>query len=301
MAEGATRAQKRRVLWGVLWANVAFMAVEGVGGLAFHSLALLADAAHMLTDVVALAIALGAQALVERSATARHTYGFQRAEVLGALTNGLILIGAMVWLLYEAVRRVWEPIDVSGGGVIVVAVLGLVVNAGSAALTSRSADRSLNMRAAYLHMLADALGSVGALAAGAAVALWGLDVADPIASVGIAGLVLWASWNLLRETVQVLLEGAPVGMDVNEVEAAIAAISGVESVHHLHVWNLTSEAPALSAHVVVEGDVSLHEAQRRGDRLKEMLASRFGIEHATLEFECHACEPVYETERPHGH
>lgn len=286
--DGASR--RVALLWWVLLANAGFMVVEIVGGFAFDSLALLADALHMATDVVGLAIALVAQALMTRPASARHTYGLQRAEVLGALANGVILVAAAGWIFYEAFDRLGQPAHVDGGGVIVVATIGLAVNVVSAVFLRRAQGRSLNLHGAYLHMALDAAGSVAAIAAGIAVVAWSADWVDPVASMLVGVLVLWSTWGLLRDTVQVLLEGTPRGLDVGDVEQALAAAPGVSAVHHLHVWDLASDTPALSAHVVLEGDPSLHDAQLRGDAMKVMLEERFGIGHATLELECHDCD-----------
>ena len=286
-----SRAAQGRALWMALVANAGFLIVEAVGGVVFHSLALLADAAHMLSDVAGLAIALLALRLMTRPSTVEHSYGLQRAEVLAAQTNGLILLGASGWILYEAVRRIGHPERVSGAGLLAVATVGLAVNLGSAVLLARSSGRSLNMRAAFVHMAADAAGSVAAMAAGVAVLVANADWFDPAASIAIAVLVLWATWGLLRDTTQVLLEGTPKGLDPTEVEAALASDVAVEAVHHLHVWSLASDVPALSAHVVIQGEVTLHEAQTRSDRLKALLQERFGITHSTLELECHPCDP----------
>jgi len=286
-----TRASQRNALAIALVANGLFMFVEVAGGIVFGSLALLADAGHMASDVIALGIALAAQRLMERPASARHTYGLQRVEVLGAFANALLLLGVAGWVVFEAIGRLDDPADVSGGGLLLVAAIGLVINLMSAGLLAKRAGESLNMRGATLHMLMDAAGSVAAVVAGLAVVLWDAPRADPIASIVIAALVLWSGWSLLGMTVHVLLEGTPRGMDPSNVEAAIAGDDAVESVHHLHTWNIASDTPALSAHVVLEGEVTLHQAQEHGDRIKEMLASRFGIEHATLELECHSCEP----------
>jgi cobalt-zinc-cadmium efflux system protein len=304
VAPRPTRASQRKALGIALAANGLFMVVEVVGGIAFDSLALLADAGHMASDVIALTIALAAQRLMERPASAKHSYGLQRVEVLGALANSLLILAVAVWVVYEAIGRLDDPADVAGGGLLLVALAGLAVNLGSAALLSSRSGESLNMRGATLHMLLDAAGSVAAVLAGLAVVVWDAPRADPIASIVIAVLILWSGWSLLRATVHVLLEGTPRGMDPREVEAAIAADPAVEGVHHLHTWNIASDVPALSAHVVIEGEVTLHEAQEHGDRIRTMLEDRFGIEHSTLELECHPCEPAppemdrFDTRRP---
>jgi cobalt-zinc-cadmium efflux system protein len=281
----------RRVLWIALVANGGFLVVEVVGGIAFSSLALLADAAHMATDVGGLAIALIAQSLAVREESARHTYGLQRAEVLGAMANGILLVATSGWIVFEAVRRFGDDVEVVGGGLLVVAALGLAVNLASAALLARHRDHSLNLRGAFLHMVADAAGSVAAIVAGVAVVAWDADWVDPAASIAIAALVLWSSWGLLAETVQVLLEGTPPGLDPEAITEAVVADPGIDDLHHLHVWSLASNTPALSAHLVVEGDISMHEAEERGNRVRKLLEDRFGIAHATLELECHPCEP----------
>lgn len=283
-------AAQRRVLWISLVANAAFMVVEIVGGLAFDSLALLADSAHMATDVVGLGIALTAQALSERPATGRHTYGLQRAEVLGAQANGLLFLVAAAWIIVEAVGRIGSPADVNGLGLLVVATAGLAVNLGSALVLRRVQGRSLNMRGAVLHMALDAVASVGAIVAGVAVVVWGADWVDPVVSIVIALLVLWSAWSLLRDTTRVLLEGVPVGLDADALTRALADAPGVSAVHHLHVWSLASDVPALSAHIVLSDARDLHAAQIQGVALKAMLDDRFGIEHATLELECHDCD-----------
>jgi len=287
-----TRSTQHRALWISLVANGIFMVVELVGGVVFQSLALIADAAHMLSDVAGLGVALVAQHLVDRRATARHSYGLQRAEVLGAQANGLALLVVAAWVIYEAVGRIGEPADVVGGGLLVVATIGLVVNVLSAVLIARAQGQSLNMRGAFVHMAMDAAGSVAAMVAGIAVIVWNADWVDPVASIVIAVLVLWSAWGLLRDTAQVLLEGTPRGLDPDSVEATLTADDEVEAVHHVHLWNLASDVPAMSAHVVLRGEVSLHDAQASGDRLKSLLEHRFGISHATLELECHPCDPA---------
>lgn len=280
----------RRALWVSLVLNAGFLVVEVVAGIVFDSLALLADAAHMSTDVAGLAIALVAQSLMLRPASARRTFGLRRAEALGGLANGVLILVTAAWIFFEAARRIGEPHDVEGIGILVVATLGLLVNLGSAWMLVRAPGRDLNLRGALLHMLSDAAGSVGVMIAGVGVLAFGADWLDPVMSVLIGVLVAWAAWGLLRDALNVLLEAAPRHLDVDEVEAALAAGSDVEAVHHLHVWEIGSDLPALSAHVVLADAGTLHEAQARGDALKVMLAERFGIEHVTLELECHGCD-----------
>lgn len=286
----AIRSSQRGALTVSLVINAAFFVAEVVGGIAFHSLALMADAVHMFTDVAALAIALLALALTTRPSTARHTFGLERAEVLGALVNGLALLAASGWIVFEAIRRIGTPSDVDGGGVLVVAVIGIAINGFSALVLLRSKGRSLNMRAAVMHMVTDAIGLAGTVAAAAAILLWDATWADPAVSLAIALLVVYSGFRLLADTVHVLLEGTPEGMERAHVEATLLAQPGVDAVHHLHLWSLASDVPALSAHVVMDGEVSLHEAQERGDELKHLLAAQYGIVHATLELECHACD-----------
>lgn len=303
-------ARQRRVLWLVLAATAAFMVVEAVAGVVLDSLALLADAAHMLSDVVGLAIAVAAQTLAARPASGRHTWGLGRAEVLGAQANGVVLVATAGWVAVEAVRRLPDAPPLEGAGLLVVATGGLLVNVVSAIALHRVAGGNLNVRGAVLHMGADALGSVGAMAAGAAVLIAGAAWVDPAVSLAIAALVLLAAWRLLREALHVLLDGVPRGLDPAEVERAMAGQPGVVGVHHLHVWTAEAQTPALSAHVVLDADPSLHEAQEAGDHLRSMLAERFGVAHATLELECHVCAvPQHDPPTPevgaghlgHGH
>ena len=279
--------QHRRALWLALTANAILLVVEIVAGLAFRSLALLADAVHLLTDVTGLGLASLAVVLMARPATSRHTYGMLRVEVLAAQANALILLGVAAWVLVEAIRRLAHPANVSGSGVLVVASLGLGVNLGSAWLLHRVGTKSLNVRGAFLHLAADALGSLGAMVAGAVILIWDNQRADPIVSILVSGLVVWAGLRLLRDTLSILMESAPSDMDAADVERALVAQPNVRDVHHLHVWDLASDTPALSAHVVLVGEPSMHDAQLEGERIKTMLLERFGIEHATLELECH--------------
>lgn len=292
-----------------LCANASFLAVEVVGGFAFGSLALLADAAHMATDVVALAVAYAALRLTQRPPTDRHTFGFGRSEVLVAQGNGLLLFAGAIVVVVEAVRRFGDTHEVSASGVLIVGAIGLIVNVASAGALFRHAHGNMNMRAAFWHLFTDAIGSVGVIVAGAGVALFGADWLDPLVSILISVLVIGAAWALLRDAGRVLLESVPKGLDAASVRAALSSEPGVEAVHHLHLWTVGSEQAALSAHVVLGGPLSLHDAQLRAGELKRMLGSRFGIEHSTIEVECHAClddeahehAPSAPTESAHKH
>lgn len=288
--DGDRRSAQRRALRVAATLNGLFFLVEIAGGVLFGSLALIADAVHMASDVLALVVALVAHRLAERPATTRHTYGLQRAEVLGAQANAVLLFGAAAWIAYEAVRRIGNPPDVRGAGLVVVATAGLVVNVASAILIARTAGRSLNMRGALMHMTLDAAGSLAAIAAGVAIVAFRAEVVDPIASLAIVALVVWSAWTLLHETTHVLLEGTPRGLDASEIERFLVDDPAVEGVHHVHVWNLASDVPALSAHVVIAGEITLHEAQLEGDRLRTKVLERFGIDHTTFELECHQCD-----------
>lgn len=284
-----------KVLWWSFGANSALLVAEVIGGIVFSSLALLADAAHMASDVLGLALAMVAHTLTMRPQSARHTYGLQRAEVLGALANSAALILLSVWIVVAAVGRLDESVDVAGGGVLVVATFGLAVNLGSAWMLRKRAGTNLNMRGAYLHMLSDALGSVGAIAAGIAIVGWDARWVDSVASIAVSVLVVFSAGRLLIDTVHVLLEGTPRGLDTDEVKDVLMNDPSVDDVHHLHMWSISSDRPALSAHVVLAGEMTLHDAQGHGERLKDLLAERFAIEHSTLELECHACEPGPQT------
>jgi cobalt-zinc-cadmium efflux system protein len=287
---GATsRERQRRVLWIALAANGLYMVVEVIGGIAFNSLALLADATHMLSDVVGLALALTAHSLAARPPTQRHTYGFQRAEVLGALANGALLVATSAWIVIEAIRRLGETVDIDGPGMLAVATIGLVVNLMSAMLLARAAGRSLNMRGAFLHMAADAAGSVSAMSAALVIIAGGPTWTDSAASILIAVLVLWAAWSLVQSALRVLLEGAPSHLDPDSVSDAIAEVPGVGDVHHLHLWSLASDTPALSVHITLAAPADLHGAQLTADLVREMLRNEFEIDHATIEVECHEC------------
>ncbi len=275
-------ARSRGRLTATLVVTAAFLLVEVAGALWSGSLALLADAGHMLTDVGGLALALFAIWIAARPPTPEKTYGYYRAEILAALVNALVLLVVAGGVLFEAYRRLLAPPDVLGGPMLAVAVVGLAANVGCAWLLHDDAAASLNVRGAYLHVLGDALASIGVILA-AAIVLWtGWTMADPLAGVAIALVIVPRTWGLLRQAVNVLLEGTPPHLDLGEIEAAMRGVSGVRRVHDLHVWALTSGREAMSAHVVVE-DVG--ESDRLLRELHEVLHARFGIDHTTIQLE----------------
>lgn len=258
------------------------MVAEIIGGLWTGSLALLADAGHMFSDVASLALSLFAAWVSERPPTSRKTYGFYRTEILAAMVNGATLVAIAVYILFEAYHRFHDPREVMGPAMMAIALGGLAVNLLGLWLLSAGRDDNLNVRGAWLHVLTDALGSVGAIAAGALIWGFGWQWADPLASVLIAMLVIYSSWRLLAEAVAVLMESAPHGIDVDEVRAAMGTTPGVVDVHDLHVWSITSGLDSLSAHVVIEDG---HSHRELLTALRAMLDERFGIDHVTIQIE----------------
>ena len=278
----AVRAQNRRTLGTVLALTAAITVVEVVGGVLTGSLALLADAVHMLSDNVAISLALVAIWLASRPTTPQRTFGYQRAEILAALANGVVLVALAIWIFIEAYGRFGDPPEVLAGWMLVVALVGLAGNLVAAWILTRTAHSSLNVRAALRHVVADALGSAGVVVAALVVLGTGWRYADPVAGVLIALLVLASSWSVLRESVHILLEGTPRGIDARELAAQLTAVPGVVDVHDLHIWTITSGFTALAAHVLVEPGEDGH-ARRRD--LELLLARDYGIEHTTLQVE----------------
>lgn len=285
----------RRPIALALGLVLVFMAGEVLAGILSSSLALLSDAAHMLTDAAALALALVAARLATRPAKGRYTFGTGRAEVLSAQINGALLLAFGVLIGVDAVRRLSDPDAVDGAVVLAVGAAGAVVNVGCAWLLARSERQSLNLEGARQHVLTDLYGSVGAMAAGAAVLAFGFDRADPIAALVVCVLMLRSSWMLLRDSGRVLLEAAPRGLDPDEVGKAIAAHQGVVEVHDLHLWEVTSGFPALSAHLLVGPGDDCHARRRE---VRDMLGERFGVEHVTLQVEHEPERRLLEIERP---
>lgn len=277
-----TGAADRRLLAVSLGLLLAFMVAEVVFGILASSLALLADAGHMLTDAAALALALLAASLAARPAAGRWTFGFGRVEILAAQANGITLLLFGLWIVYEAVKRLIDPPAVDAAVVGIVALAGVVVNLIVVALLSRARRQSLNVRGAYLHIATDLAAFVGTGIAAALILLTGWNRLDPIASLVVAGLMFAAAWSLLRESGRIFLEGAPESAPPADVGPAIAAHPGVVETHDLHVWTVTDGFPALSAHVLVDPGADCHRIRLE---LEGLLHERFGIDHTTLQVE----------------
>jgi len=290
------RSGSRRALTITLALTSFYVVAEVVGGLLTGSLALIADAAHMLSDSLSIAVALAAVWLAGKPATVTRTFGYKRAEILAALFNGVSLVAVSIWIFIEAGRRLGDPPEVLGGPLLAIAIGGLLVNVAAAWILHRGGDDSLNVSAALRHVIADLLGSVGVIVAALLILLTGWELADPLVSILIGVLVLVSSWGVLRDSVQILLEASPRGIDVPEVGRAMVETEGVVEVHDLHVWTITSGFSALAAHVLVEQATDCHDKRRE---LERVLHDRFGLEHTTLQVD-HAGPELLQVEVSNG-
>ena len=279
-AHGARLSANKRALGAALALVLAFAAVEAVVGVLADSLALLADAGHMLADAGSLALALFAVWVADRPPTPERTFGYYRAEILAALANGVALVAISIWIFVEASRRLGDPQEPAGVAILVVGVAGLAVNLAVAGVIHGGRRSSLNLQAAFRHVVADALASVGVIAAAVLVLAVGWSYADPAVAVAIGVLVLVSSWTILRDSVSILLEMTPRGIDARQVGQALAAAEDVVDVHDLHIWTITSGFPSLSAHVLCRPGADCHAVRRALERL---LADRFEITHTTLQ------------------
>jgi cobalt-zinc-cadmium efflux system protein len=283
---GTTADNQRRVFWAMLLTG-GFMLAEVVGGIVAGSLALIADAGHMLTDTAALALAWAAFRVGRWPRDARRTFGYHRFQVLAAFVNGLTLVAIVGWIAIEAVRRLFAPIEVIGGLMLAIAVVGLLINVAAFEILRRGDRENLNIRGAALHVLGDLLGSVGTIVA-ALVILWtGWTPIDPLLSLLVALLILRSAWGLLRRSAHILLEGAPDWLDVAELrDAVVAALPAIRDIHHVHVWMLTSERSLITLHAEVTPDADHQQAL---SAIQAVLMERFGIDHATIQIETAGC------------
>lgn len=284
------RGVRRKALFWAFGINAAFLLIEVVGGFLSGSLALLADAGHMLSDVAALGASLWIAHVVTLPATCSRTYGYGRAEVLSGLLNGLSLWIIVVVILVEAFRRFSTPQEVDVSIMLPVAIAGLVANVASAWVLMGHRDADLNVKAAFLHLAADAVGSVGAIAAALAIHFGGWNWADPIASVLIGLLILWSSWGLVRESLHILLEGTPPQLELDKVRKDLEVLEGVTGCHDLHVWLVGSGEPIMTAHLVLRDgcsrDTILEQAQR-------LMVERYDIHHCTFQLEGNPCPDMH--------
>lgn len=273
-------------LWWALIINLVFLAVEIVGGILTNSLALLADAGHMLTDVGALALALFVAHIARRPATPDRTFGLLRAEVLGAFVNGATLVLIVGLIFWEAWERLGHIKEIDGPFMLIVAVLGLLANVASAMILAKGREENVNVRGAFLHMVADALGSLGAIAAGVVIWTTAWYPVDSIASIVIGLLILWSSWGFLKQTMNILLEATPENIDFIEVKKALEDMEHIDEVHDLHIWTITSGMPILSGHITLSSCCSeTNHWQECLAEAQKILKDRFGIEHTTLQVE----------------
>jgi cobalt-zinc-cadmium efflux system protein len=281
----ATNAHRNRLMV-VLVITFAVLIAEVVGGLIAGSLALLADAGHVLTDATGLIMALIAALLATRAATVKRTFGLQRAEVLAALGNALLLVAVAVWVLIMAVERLREPVEIRSGLMLAVAVVGALANLAGLLVLRPAQSKSLNMRGAYLEVFGDFVGSLAVIVAAVLILITGWTPFDAIASLAIVILIIPRAWSLLREVVDVLLEATPRGVDLDEVRDHIMRVRGVVDVHDLHAWMITSGVPVLSAHVIVDhACISEGRSGEVLDRLGECLGGHFDVSHCTFQLE----------------
>jgi cobalt-zinc-cadmium efflux system protein len=284
-------------MWVALAINVGLLLVEAIGGLLTGSLAVLADAGHLLSDVGSIVLALIAARLASLPAAGRRTFGYQRSEVLAALVNGLLLVAVSIAIAVAAIGRFSHPPSIDGWGVLALGLIGLAGNLAATVVLARGQREDINLEGVLRHSAADALGSLGVVLAGAFVLLGGSPVVDPIVGLLIAALVFASSWRLIKEPVDVLMEAAPADLDVDAVGAAICTEEGVRSVHDLHVWTVTAGFGAIAAHVVVAQGVDRDLIRRR---LELTLREQYGIEHTTLQMEEEASSELLHVENAQG-
>lgn len=302
----ASRSRKRaagveRTIWWALLLNAGLAVGQVVVSIRAGSVAVLADAAHQGVDALGLALSGLSLRLRRRPASTRRTFGWQRADAVGAQLSGVLLSGALLWVVWESVHRLFAPTDVSGGPVVLIGLIGMAVNGGSALAIGRGHDHQLSVRAARLHLIGDFAGSAVVLVSGLLLQAFAWDRIDPIASLLVTALVARSVVGLLRQSTDVLLDAVPAGIDVDRMRADILTLPGVDDVHHLHVWSMGPGQPALSAHLLVDGNLNVHDAQEQVQAVRELLHLRYGIDHVTIEVECHPCLAPDHIHGPHSH
>ena len=302
---GATNGKMQRVLRFSLLITLAYVVLTFIAGLRAHSLALISEAGHNVSDALALLLSFVAVYFQARPATDKKTFGYQRAGVLAGFVNALTLIVIAVWIAIEAIHRLSEPVHVQPRLMMIVAAIGVVMN-GVIALFLWRVNTDVNMRSAFIHMLGDTLSTAAVIVGGAAILWTGLSWIDPVLSLAIAVLIIWSSVSIVRETLNILLEGTPRGISLPEIRETLQQIQGVEDVHDLHVWSLGSQTHALASHVMI-ADLPISESGRILSEIKTTLSARFHINHTTIQFEnvdcevAHGCVMALEELHAHGH
>jgi cobalt-zinc-cadmium efflux system protein len=286
MAHHHSHSTKQLTLALIITAS--WFVIEMAGGIYSNSLALIADAAHMLTDLAALGLSLFALKISTRPATPEMTYGYLRAEILAALANGIFLVLIGLFIFYESYQRFAAPPDIKSVPMLIVAATGLLANLATAGLLYKSRRENLNLRGAFLHVLGDALGSIGAIVAGILILLWQWRLADPAVSVIVGGLVLFSSYELVKESVDILLERTPNHLKIPQILADLGSVKSAVSVHDLHVWAITSEVPAMSCHIVLKTG---EDAGATLEVLSRLMQEKYGIEHTTIQIEFENWKP----------
>lgn len=279
----------RKDLLIALSITLVVMVAEVIGGLLSNSLALLSDAGHMLTDNLALLLSFFAMTFASLPATERKTYGFYRLEILAAFVNGIVLVLISLFIMYHAYLRMADPQPVQGILMLVIAILGLVANILGAFFLHKHSKTSLNVRGAYLHIVGDALSSIGVVIGGVIIFFTGWYLIDPVLSVMIALVIIYGAWSLVKESVNILLESAPAHLDIETIAAEIAKIKGVREAYHIHLWSITSGVYALSAHVIID-DQLVSISREVLDEIRSLLSKKFNIIHSTIQLECEKCD-----------
>jgi cobalt-zinc-cadmium efflux system protein len=288
-AAGRGQGGGKRDLLIALSITVIMMVVEVIGGILSNSLALLSDAGHMLTDNLALLLSFFAMTFASMPATDRRTFGFYRLEILAALVNGIVLVLVSLYIVYEAYLRIIHPQPVAGMLMLVVALIGLIANVIGAFVLMKHSHASLNIRGAYLHILGDALSSVGVVIGGVIILYTGWYLIDPLLSILISLVIVYGAWALVKESVSILLESVPSHINIETISSEIQNLVGVREAYHIHVWTITSGVYAMSAHVLIE-DQLVSGSKEVLDRIRTLLADKFKIEHSTIQLECDKCD-----------
>ena len=285
----ATELHGKKLLW-VTVINVGIMVMEIIGGLISNSLALLSDAVHKLGDSFSLVLAYVANRLGRKKANYKNTFGYKRIEILAALFNALLLVGICVFLVIEAYERFMNPEPIRGGLMLVVAVIGLAADWICVLILNKNKKENINVKAAYLHLLGDTLSSVAVIAGGITILLWGIEWVDPVITVLVSIYLIYHTWGVLKESVDILMQAAPSDIDLNEIQQALESLPEVEDIHHIHIWRLTDSKLYFECHVNVAANIDMLQMQAIRRKMEEILHDRFGVDHTTMQFEYQCCE-----------